>query len=167
MQKKEKEMSRSPIGLYLRAFGIGAVAGLRSMTAPALFSYVTSHRDEPRVAGDPLGRLSTPRVAGTLCALAVGELIVDKLPNTPSRTLPPSVVFRALSGGIIGAALCAEAGRSRTAGALLGVAGALTTTYGAYHLRQATDQKTGLPDPVVALVEDAIAIGAGLGVLRR
>jgi uncharacterized membrane protein len=160
-------VSRSPIGLYLRAFGIGAVAGLRSMTAPALFSYVTSHRDEPALAGTPLGRIATPQVAGTLCVLAVGELIADKLPKTPSRTVPPSVLFRALSGGVIGAAVCAEAGRSRAAGAILGVAGAVAATYGAYHLRQATDHKTGLPDPVVALVEDAIAIGGGLGLLRR
>jgi uncharacterized membrane protein len=47
------------------------------------------------------------------------------------------------------------------------VLGAVAATYGAYHLRQAVDRKSGLPDSVVALVEDAIAIGSGIGVLAR
>ena len=158
-------MSRSPLGLYLRALGMGAVAGLRSMTAPALFSYMATRHNDSALVKTPLGNLASPQVAGTLCALAVGELIVDKLPQAPNRTVPVSVVFRALSGGVIGAAICAEEGESSAAGAVLGVLGAVAATYGAFHLRQTADRKSGLPDPVIALVEDIIAIGGGLGAL--
>ncbi len=160
-------MSRSPIGLYLRALGMGAVAGLRSLTAPALFSYMATRRNDGALVETPLGGLASPKVAGTLCALAIGEMIVDKLPQAPNRTIPGSVIFRALSGGVIGAAICAEEREPELPGALLGAVGAVAATYAAYHLRQTTDRKTGLPDPIVALVEDAIAIGSGLGVLHR
>jgi uncharacterized membrane protein len=160
-------MRRSPIGIYLRALGIGSVAGLRSLTAPALFSYMAAKRSDGALVETPLGGLASPGVAGTLCALAVGELIVDKLPHAPNRTIPGSVIFRAFSGGVIGAAVCAEEKQSPLPGALLGALGAVAATYAAYYLRQAADHKSGLPDPVVALVEDAIAVASGLGVLRR
>jgi uncharacterized membrane protein len=160
-------MSGSPIGIYLRALGMGAVAGLRSLTAPALFSYMATKRNDGALVRTPLGGLASPKVAGTLCVLAVGELIADKLPQAPNRTIPASVLVRAVSGGVIGAAVCAEEKQPAWPGAVLGAVGAIAATYAAYHLRQATDRKSGLPDPVVALVEDAIAIASGLGVLSH
>jgi uncharacterized membrane protein len=160
-------MGAAPLGIYIRALGMGAVAGLRSLTAPALFSYMATKRNDGALVETHLGGLASPKVAGTLCALAVGELIVDKLPQAPNRTIPASVFVRAVSGGVIGAAICSEERQPPLPGALLGATGAIAATYAAYYLRQTTDRKSGLPDPVVALVEDAIAIAGGLGVLRR
>lgn len=153
--------------LYLRVLGIGAVSGLRSLTAPALVSAVAAWGGIRRSDRAALYSLASPAVAGTLCVLAAGELIADKLPITPDRTVPGSVVFRAVSGAVVGAALCAEAGKSRTAGAALGMLGAVAATYGAYYLRQSVDRRSGLPDFVVALVEDAVAIGGGLSAIPR
>jgi len=159
-------MSRSATADYGRAFGMGLIAGLRSLSAPALFSATASRQRPNHLARTPFDTLASPRTAAVLGALAVGEMVVDKLPKTPSRTIPPSVIFRALSGALIGAACCEDQGKPLATGALLGALGAVAATYGAYYLRQAVDHKSGLPDPVVALVEDAITVGAGLGVMH-
>lgn len=160
-------MARSPLGLYLRALGIGAISGLRSLTAPALVSYLASQQRSSALDASPLKSLASKETAGVLCVLAAGELVADKLPVTPNRTVPGSVVFRALSGALVGATICAEEGESPAAGAIFGMLGAVGATYAAYYLRKAADRETGLPDTIVALVEDAIAIGGGLSLLRR
>jgi uncharacterized membrane protein len=159
-------MSGSTTADYGRAFAMGLIAGLRSMSAPALFSAAASRKHNGALTRTPFDTLTSPRTAAVLGALAVGEMVVDKLPKTPSRTIPPSVIFRALSGALVGAAYCEEQRKPLATGALLGALGAVAATYGAYYLRQAADHKTGLPDPVVAFIEDAITVGAGLGVMR-
>ena len=93
--------------------------------------------------------------------LALGELVVDKLPVTPARTLPASLVVRALAGGIAGGSLAAARGGDRRLGALCGIAAAVAASFLFERLRAAAVRRTGLPDPVVALAEDALAIGAG------
>ncbi|GAC1575042.1 MAG: DUF4126 family protein [Candidatus Elarobacter sp.] len=129
---------------YVRAFGIGFVSGMRSMTGPAA---VRIRAGGPSAVVVPL--------------LALGELVVDKLPGVPERTTPASVVLRALSGGYAGSFLARERADRRIAFAL-GAAGALAGTYAMLELRRAATRKTGLPDPVIALVEDVAAISAGL-----
>ena len=80
------------------AAGLGAIAGLRSMTAPALLSRRLRrrrlwHRLRSRSA---LVLLLATRPAGTaLTVLAAGELVADKLPFVPARTEFPSLVGRA------------------------------------------------------------------------
>ena len=148
--------------LILKAAGFGLIAGLRSMMAPALYSrYAAAQRPAFGANDTPGNALNTPNAANILRLMAAGELIADKLPFTPSRTMPASVIFRAASGALVGAALFADRKRSPLPGALIGAAAAIAATYGAYHLRQAADKKSGLPDPVIALVEDAIAVGGG------
>ena len=44
---------------------------------------------------------------------------------------------------------------------MLGASAAVGAAYGGYHLRKLADEKLSLPDPVIALVEDAIAVGIG------
>jgi uncharacterized membrane protein len=66
------------------AFLIGVVAGLRSLTAPAAVSWVARagrlHLENTGLAF--LGFAATPYI---LTIVAIGELIADKLPQTPSR----------------------------------------------------------------------------------
>ena len=52
-------------------------------------------------------------------------------------------------------------------GAVLGGLGALAGSFAFYHLRYFLTHEKGLPDPVVALAEDALAIGLGLWVVNE
>ena len=155
-----KNMQNKNAALFLRAFGLGVVAGMRSLTAPALLrSWMSRQR---HLAPTPLDHVATPTV---LAAMAAGELVADKLPFTPDRTAPPSVAFRALSGALVGGSFCAANRRSPVAGALLGAVGAVAATYAAFHIRSYLVKERGLPDMVVALAEDAATNALGHSLL--
>ncbi len=110
-------------------------------------------------ANDPL------RLA--FAALAVGELIADKLPATPARTVPPALLFRGISGGFAGRTLAlSRHAADRTAGTVAGAFGALIGAYAGLALRGAVGRWTRLPDPLVALAEDAVAIGGAIAASR-
>src|ERR1051325_3684540 len=89
---------------YLLAFLIGAIAGLRSMTAPAAVSWAARlgwlQLANTRLAF--LGYAATPYIL-TVCAR--GELIADKLPPTPSRKAAMGFSARIVTGALCGAAL--------------------------------------------------------------
>jgi uncharacterized membrane protein len=141
-------------------FGIGVVGGLRSLTAPTVVSWGIRFGwlevTEPWAAF--LGFWWTPYV---LTALAIGELIADKLPRMTSRKALPAFAFRVIVGGFLGAAIAAGAGRLALIGAACGVAGAVVGTLGGYEARKRLVRKLRVPDFVIALVEDAIAVGTG------
>ena len=105
--------------------------------------------------------LTRPQTRTALRVMAAGELVVDKLPFAPRRTLLPSLLFRTLSGAVVGAAFASSRRRNAATGAALGALGAITATYAAYHARQYMDKKLNLPDPVVAVAEDALAATIG------
>ena len=145
-----------------QAFVIGVVSGMRSALGPALVSHRLSQRPSP-----DLGRLNfmrAPTTATVLKVAAAGELIGDKLPMTPARVNPGPLSGRALSGALCGAALSRSARRSVTTGATIGALGAVIGAYAFYHLRRDLTQR-GLPDGVVAVAEDALALTGGLAVL--
>jgi len=89
---------------YLLAFLIGVIAGLRAMTAPAVVSWAARlgwlQVENTWLAF--LGYAATPYI---FSVLAIGELIADKLPNTPSRKAPPGFIARIVTGGLSGAAI--------------------------------------------------------------
>jgi uncharacterized membrane protein len=136
-------------GTVLRSFAIGATCGLRSMTGPAVVRWRA--RDPARLAW---------------AALALGELVADKLPSTPARTIPPALAFRALSGGFAGRSLAGSLDGERPAGTLAGAAGSVLAAYGGMALRAAVVRSTGLPDLLVALVEDVVAVGGAIAISR-
>jgi uncharacterized membrane protein len=142
---------------YVGAFLIGVVAGLRSMTAPAAVSWAARlgwlHLGNTWLAF--LGFAATPYI---LSVLAIGELIADKLPKTPSRKAPGPFIGRVVSGALCGAAL----------GSLLaGVIGAVAGTLGGYEFRARLVRATGGKDLPIALLEDAIAVGAAVWIVSR
>ncbi len=145
--------------MMLRAAALGVVAGMRSQLPLALLSLAARQR-----GGDQQGLpevLTSPRVAALLLASAAGELVVDKLPFTPSRLMPGSLVVRAGLGGLAGALLCRNAGLQPILGAALGVAGALAGSYAGYEVRAGLVAKTGRPDPLFAVLEDGAAVALG------
>ena len=68
---------------YVLAFLIGIAAGLRSMTAPAAISWA-ARLSWLNLAQTPLAFLGYAATPFILTILALGELVIDKLPRTPS-----------------------------------------------------------------------------------
>src|ERR1700730_16377028 len=119
----------SDVVLVLSAFGIGIVAGLRSMTAPAVVSWAARlYRLDLR--DSRLGFLASAAAVYILSALGIGELVADKLPFVPNRTSLLPMAFRIFSGSICGAALCISANRMVLEGVLLGGLGAANGAFG-------------------------------------
>jgi uncharacterized membrane protein len=119
------------------ALGIGFVAGLRTMTAPAAVALI---RHE--------GLLSP-----LLVAAALAEIAIDKWPKMPSRLLSPFIFVRLASGAACGLFLVGG-----IAAAVLGVVGALAGAHAGAWWR-ASMAKTGkIPDWPIALLEDAVAV---------
>ena len=117
---------------------------------------------------DPtLHRIGSIPAALILTLLAVGELVVDKLPNTPSRTALPGLIGRIMTGGLCGACVAMGGGANAVLGAALGVAGGLTGCLGGYQARTRLVKALGGADLVVAPIEDAVAIGGSLFVVTR
>ncbi|GAA0566894.1 hypothetical protein GCM10009416_01130 [Craurococcus roseus] len=104
------------------SFGIGFVAGLRSMTAGAALSWAAS-LGRTRTALIPAG----PGPRGLLTAAALAEMAGDKMPFAPDRRIVPSFLVRLALGAAGGAALAGR-GASETDGALAGMAGAVAGT---------------------------------------
>jgi uncharacterized membrane protein len=149
-----------------RVLGMGAVAGFRSMAAPAALSRAVSDGRIEGLEDTPFATLGSPWLSTALRVLEIGEFIVDKLPVTPSRTSPPPLLGRAASGGLVGAALFASEDRRSLVGGALGGAAALASAYAGERLRLQAAEKLRLSDPVVALLEDSLVMLAGSRLLR-
>jgi len=152
--------------VYREAAALGLLAGLRSMSAPALITRV-ARRGQLAAKGSKLEFLnSTGALAGAI-VLAAGEIVVDKLPKTPARIKPGPLTARAVSGALCGAILCSARKKSPWLGALYGALGAVGATYAAYHLRHAVKETLHVPDAVVAVAEDAVVAGSGFLIASR
>lgn len=147
---------------FLATFLIGIVAGSRTMMAPAALAW-----------GAWLGWIDlSPTWAAflgsgwavlVLSVMALGELVADQLPSTPSRKVPVQFGGRILSGAFSGAALGALAGGS-VLGLIAGVVGAVAGTFGGAELRGRMAAAFGSDRPA-ALIEDAAAVALGLFVV--
>jgi uncharacterized membrane protein len=156
-------MTESVFVLYLLALLIGIVAGMRAMTAPAAVS-LAARLGRLDLSGTWLAFLGYTWTPWVLTLFALGELVTDKLPKTPSRTVPVQFGTRILMGAVCGAAIVAGGG-SMLVGASVGVAGAVIGTLGGRALRARLAAAFGSDRPA-AFLEDAIAIaGAMLAVL--
>jgi uncharacterized membrane protein len=147
------------------AFGIGVVAGLRSMTAPALTCWAV-HLGWLR-PGPGLAWMGSRPAVVVFTLGAIAELVADKLPVVGKRTAPGPLVGRIVLGGLSGAAIGATAGDATTFGALAGGIGAVAGTFAGYQVRASLVKSLGVRDIVIALLEDALAILAGLFFVSR
>ena len=145
----------------LLAFLIGIVAGLRSMTAPAAVSWA-SYVGRLHLGGTWLAFLGSRWTPWILTLLALGELVADQLPFTPSRTAPLGFGGRIVTGALSGAAV-GTAGGAMLGGAIAGVAGAVVGTLGGHSFRAWLAAALGNDRPA-AFIEDAIAISAALAI---
>jgi uncharacterized membrane protein len=148
--------------VYAGAAAIGAVAGLRSSMAPGIVRQLAEN--ETGTEHDELGLLTHPITGYAATALAAAEAMAEQMPLMPKRTEGRSLAARAVAGATSGAALCSAAHRKPAIGALLGALGAIAVTYLGTVLRRRASKT---PEPLFAIVEDAIAAGAGLLVLSK
>jgi uncharacterized membrane protein len=148
--------------ILLMALLIGVVAGLRSLTAPAVVAWAAfiGWIDLHGTWASWVANIITVIV---LTVLAVGELVNDKLPNTPARTAAPIFAARIITGGFAGAVLGAWPHWTFTALGS-GVIGAVLGTLGGYQARKRLATVTGKDLPI-ALLEDAVAIAGGFAIL--
>lgn len=160
---------------------------MNGIAAPALLGLAAGARTSLGIAGiavgirrpgDPVPMALLRTRWGRLAAagLVVGELVGDKLPQSPSRLQPTALGGRVLCAALGGAALPAPRGLDRrqdvggrsgrvvaaTVAATAAVAGAL----GGYRWRMLVADR-GWPDLPAALTEDALALGATWYAARR
>jgi uncharacterized membrane protein len=147
--------------VLLLALFIGVVAGLRSLTAPAVVSWaaVLHWINLNGTWASWMGSIITVIV---LTILAVVELVGDKLPKTPNRTAPPVFVVRIILGAFAGAVIGTAWGY-RWGGLGAGVIGAVLGTLGGYQARTRLAAAHG-HDLSVALLEDAVAVLGGFAI---
>ena len=143
------------------AVAIGGIAGLRSMTAPAVVSWA-AHWEWLDLHHSPFAFLGSAAAVYVLTVLTVAELVVDKLPKTPSRKTLGPLMGRLVLGGLSGAALCLAANQSAAVGAALGGLGGIAGTFLGYELRTRLVKTLKVPDFLIALLEDVVAVGGGL-----
>jgi len=141
---------------YLLALLIGVIAGLRAMTAPLAIS-LAAHFDWLDLHGTFLEFLGYKWTPVILLIAAIGELITDQLPSTPSRKVPVQFGTRILMGAATGGAIGVAAG-SLWIGAIIGAIGAVIGTLGGSAARGKLAASFGKDRPA-ALIEDVVAIG--------
>jgi len=143
-----------------RALALGAISGLRFASGPAFVSRA-ANRGAMDLGDTPLAFLGSTRLSNVLALMELGEIVVDKLPVAPSRTKLMPLLGRAASGGLAGAAAFVAEDRRATVGVLLGSSSAIAAAFTGEGLRALAGRKAGLPDPVVALAEDAVVLLVG------
>ena len=145
---------------YLFALLIGVVAGSRTFTPAATVSWAARFQ-WLHLSGTPLGFLGALAAPFIFTLLAIGELILDKLPNTPSRKAPLGFIARIVSGVFCGAAL-SLAGGGAFGGLIAGGIGAVVGTLGFAQFRATLAKAFGGRDLPTALIEDTCAIAAAI-----
>lgn len=152
--------------LLLDAFLLGCVCGLRSMTAPAVVAW-GAHLGWLHFSGGFFSFFANRITLFVFSLFALGELVADKLPFIPARTEAGPLGVRIIFGALCGAALCvgSPAGAGILPGAVLGAAGGLAGAFAGYHYRHSLAGR--VPDLVLALIEDVVAVGGGFLILSR
>ena len=150
--------------IYLWAFLIGLTTGLRALAPLAIVSWA-AHLGWLHLENTWLAFLGATVTSWILSLLALGELVTDKLPTTPSRKIPMQFGARIVTGALSGAALAAPTG-GWIAGVVAGIIGAIVGTFAGAELRGRLSRVVGNDLPI-ALLEDVVAIGGALLIVSR
>ena len=157
----------STAAVYTRVAVLGFVAGLRSQMPLLLLAVAARRGAFARNAGRPLSFLRSRGALLASGALALGELVGDKLPTIPSRLNPGPLVVRLAMGALAGTAITHEAGARVPVGGAIGAVAAGAGSVAGNRFRLFLPRLVRLPH-AAAIVEDAVALGLGsLAVSRR
>ena len=114
--------------IFINAFLIGTASGLRALIGLAAVSWAAHFGilplDHTWLAF--LGYALTPYI---LTLIAIGELVNDKLPKTPSRLIPPQFITRIVMSALCGLAI-GLSGNGMIIGFVAGIIGAVAGTFG-------------------------------------
>ena len=128
---------------------LGAATGLRGQLGVA----TVVARSAPSLP--PIFR--RPWTRRLVVAAAAGELVADKLPATPSRLAPPGIAAR-LAMGALAAGLFAQTRQAPwLPAAAIGASSAAVAAKIGHDVRARLAHRA--PDPAIAVVEDAVALG--------
>lgn len=154
---------------YQNAAILGAVAGLRTILPWALLATAANRPGASFLqrSPSPVQLLRSPVALIGFSLAAVGELIADQLPSTPSRLALGALAGRLVSGALCSAVVCLNARRSPLAGLAVGAVAAGAGAVAGYSARMTLGRITGIPDHIWGGVEDIIALGLGTYALRR
>ena len=155
-----------PAEVPILAFLIGMIAGLRSLTAPAVVAYA-AHQHWLHLEGTPLAFMGSTAALIIFVLLALVELVADQLPSTPPRTKAVGLTARIVTGALSGACVAVAGASGGLFGGLLGIVGALAGTFGGYQARTGLVKALKVRDFVIATLEDLLAIGGGLFIVLR
>ncbi|WP_338663468.1 DUF4126 family protein [Pararoseomonas sp. SCSIO 73927] len=144
-----------------RSLLIGIPGGMRSMTPLAAVTLAARRGALPRDNGAP-SILSHPWASWGAVALAVGELIGDKLPSAPDRIIAPGIAARMVTGAVAGMALAPR--ERRGFAAFLGAATAVAASYITFDARIRSMRHHGQVS--TGLMEDAMVLAATLWIVR-
>jgi uncharacterized membrane protein len=144
--------------ILVLALLIGVIAGLRTFTGITVVSWA-AYLGWISLTGTHLAFLGSIITVIILTIAAIAEIINDKRPSTPSRTVPPQFIARVVMGAFAGCAL-GLSHDSLIGGLLAGAIGAVIGTLGGAAFRGALAKAFGKDLPA-ALIEDAIAIAGG------
>ena len=148
------------------ALGIGIVAGLRSLTPPAVVAWA-AYLGWLNLAGSRLAFVGSIVTAVIFSVLAIGELIGDKLPKTPARIAIGPLLARICTGAFCAICLGVAASRSLLLAGLLGGVGGVIGAFAGYESRRRLVGQLHLKDFPVAICEDLIAIGLACFIISR
>lgn len=148
---------------HIQVVTLGILAGMRAMAAPAAASTMLNKKHSKHLEHSALHFMESGTTANLLSVMALAEFVGDKMPSAPNRIALPGLISRGLSGALAGAGIYKSAKQNTIAGALLGGITAIAASYGSFYLRRALVKQVHLLDPIIGSIEDAIVLGAGLG----
>lgn len=154
--------NEAAIAFNRKALSLGIVAGLRSMMPFALLAW---SKEQAKAPSEDAVSDNPSKLALLTSVTALGELIGDKLPTTPSRLETGPFVGRLAIGAIAGALLSQRYDQPILSGAVRGAVGAGLGTIAGYSVRQLLSH-TVIPDFLVATIEDGVALSLGLQAVK-
>ena len=143
------------MSVVISALVLGVVCGLRSMVGLAAASWAANLQQIP-LEGTWLSFLGFRFTPYITSLMAIGEVINDKLPKTPSRLVPSQFGGRVAMGALSGSAIGLSQGHL-IFGALSGIIGSVVGTLAGARARAFAAKLFGRDLPA-ALLEDFLAV---------
>jgi uncharacterized membrane protein len=159
-------MTNSILPVLLVAVCLGGLTGLRTFTPITVLAWAL-HLRYMHIPGSSLHFLHTWAAVIILTILAFGEIVMDKLPSTPSRLKPPGMIGRVIFGFICGMVSGQAWGANWETCAAVGVVGAILGALLGYEVRKGWVHTFHWHDLPVALIEDLVCIGGSILVVSR
>ncbi|HUP13844.1 MAG TPA: DUF4126 family protein [Niastella sp.] len=149
-----------------QALGLGLISGTRATLATTIAAHYLSRQTNKSLEKSRLGFIQRGATSVVTKVITAAEMAGDKLPNIPDRTIPPALFARVASGALSGAIVATANEEKVTRGIIIGGIAALASTYLLFFLRKKISDSGYLKEPWPGVVEDALAIGSGVLLMR-